>query len=671
MTRSPDIALTYLRRSTGRQEASLDQQLDWASDAAPHHGVNLDVTRADLHAALAARVHARGDLYLDDGVTGADLNRPGFTAMLRRAIDDRRVSHVFVYLPDRFARPEDALAAMQLERELLLAGVTVVFSNRVSQPRDRGRSYFAEDVQLLYNYSESGEFLNTLAQRIIARHVSLAEDGCRTGGRPPYGYSRVLVDAAGNVVQELRDGTYVRQEGCHVRLRVADEDKIRVWAMMLNWYVNERLGAKRIANRLNALGIPSPGVGQTRTDCGIEHRVSGRWNHGTVMSLLRNPAIVGLARYGAHSEGAHRRLGDGAPRVLSDADRRADGTARPVRNPPERIITAPAGHAAQVDPALFEAAAKVAEARGRSQRGIPRAKDPTRYPLASRVFDLTDGCGHPMYGKTSGRRALYVCGRYMKTNGDACEHNSVDAEATLAFVLDALKQQAIGAGGREALAARLRELARDAGPAHPDADEAFRRAGVQAAAAASEYERVGRNFALAQNDEERRIFRETLSDLRAKHLELEAHVRRLKAAVQPSAAPDAAVEEALALYDEIGQVGGEPEARRRIPALLSRMNLRLWLNFTQGRKGARAVRVLAGGVMTLGDAPPPVRPYGRDAVDDDDPAGGDGDVVVGPTTNHSGGTLPPHARGSKPPPAKPEGSAEGGSFTKVSRDDRI
>ena len=40
-------------------------------------------------------------------------------------------------------------------------------------------------------------------------------------------------------------------------------------------------------------------------------------------------------------------------------------------------------------------AAKVAGAvsSGQAQRGIPRASDPSKYPLSCAVFDLTDGCG--------------------------------------------------------------------------------------------------------------------------------------------------------------------------------------------------------------------------------------------------------------------------------------
>src|SRR3954451_14458660 len=43
----------------------------------------------------ALRLHRHKGLRLDDGVTGADLTRPGFRAVIDDALADRRVSHVF------------------------------------------------------------------------------------------------------------------------------------------------------------------------------------------------------------------------------------------------------------------------------------------------------------------------------------------------------------------------------------------------------------------------------------------------------------------------------------------------------------------------------------------------------------------------------------------------
>ena len=109
--------------------------------------------------------------------------------------------------------------------------------------------------------------------------------------------------------------------------------------------------------------------------------------------------------------------------------------------------------------------------RGKHQRGIAKIRDAGKYPLSTRVYDLC--CGYPMYGRTSGERRCYTCGKYVNTSGEQCEHNQVDAEAALGFVLGVLRQKVVMYGGRDALRTRLTEIAKAAREQKPDdrADE--------------------------------------------------------------------------------------------------------------------------------------------------------------------------------------------------------
>jgi DNA invertase Pin-like site-specific DNA recombinase len=431
--RPPDQALAYLRRSTGKQEASVPNQLEWAIAEARRVGVHLDATPADLRHMLDHGLTAYKGIFIDDGVTGSNLNRPGFVAFRARALAERRFSHLFIHMPDRFARPDQATQAQVMELELLHAGITVVFSTRVSLPRQRGLNYIAEDILILFSYSESGEFLNKLAIRVLESQIALAKQGHWTGGRPPYGFVRVRVDADGTVT-EMADKTSIRRPGSHTEIRPKDGAKIRGWGMMLEWWVKNGWGTKRIAAELNALGIPSPDAGRTRTENGRRHRVSGTWTPSTVRALLSNRAIVAVKQYGVQSEGAHRRLGpDGRPRLLDEADE-CDGKFKAVNNPADNVIRSPmGGFAPPVDRGVFDAAQAVLAGRGKSQRGIAKTRDPGRYPLSTRVYDLA--CGYPMWASTSGQRRVYTCGKYVNTSGRCCAHNRVDAEATLLFAL--------------------------------------------------------------------------------------------------------------------------------------------------------------------------------------------------------------------------------------------
>ena len=65
---------------------------------------------------------------------------------------------------------------------------------------------------------------------------------------------------------------------------------------------------------------------------------------------------------------------------------------------------------AKSDPEKWRAVQIQMDERGKQQRGVPRAKDPSRYPLACRLIDLTDGCGSILYARTNQKRAVSLAG---------------------------------------------------------------------------------------------------------------------------------------------------------------------------------------------------------------------------------------------------------------------
>src|SRR4051812_16986171 len=73
------------------------------------------------------------------------------------------------------------------------------------------------------------------------------------------------------------------------------------------------------------------------------------------------------------------------------------------------------------------------------------------------------------------------------------------------------------------------------------------------------------------------------------------------------------IDATLALFEEIEQVTYDPAGRTQLPSMLRRLNLHVFLNFAAGvKRKQRAVRVLAEGLITTGDAELPIRPYGGD-----------------------------------------------------------
>lgn len=459
-SRPKDRALVYVRRSDDGQEASLGQQLDWAKAEATKLGVPFRGTLDDLKEMQGRKLHHYQDIYLDDAVSGGDLTRPGFLKFLKDAKADPTVSHVLVFKRDRLARPQGLLEMMTLEQELIASGITLVTHDKVYTPEDLKANEMIYLISGLMEYQEHGKFSPRLGDRIVFVQKSMAARGLSTGGRAPYGFGRALVDPNDEFVQWLEDGENVRRAGHHVRFLPRDEEKLAVWCTILEWRAAGE-SCKRIAARLNALGIPSPDNGRTRRDYGSAYLVPGKWHPNTIRDLCTNPIIAGIKEYGKRSEGRYRRVGVDGPRELDEHDLRPDGQPKLLENPEEVRVRASSGGEARFDVerwrALQPKQASLAEVRRKNGQ---KATNPERYPLATRVVDLTDGCGSIMHGIPYGGNLKYVCGRYCNSGYTECHHNTVDCSAVTAMLTDALVELVDKAGGREVIRERLLAKAR-------------------------------------------------------------------------------------------------------------------------------------------------------------------------------------------------------------------
>ncbi|MFM7035786.1 MAG: recombinase family protein, partial [Planctomycetia bacterium] len=350
-------------------------------------------------------------------------------------------------------------------------------SDGVIDPATNGQSALGQTALSLFSYHESGEFSRKLSERIVLVQRQRAAEGYSTGGRPPFGFGRFLCDArSGAVIAELDDNVEVQKKGCHVRFLPKDETKIAVWIRILEW-LEADWGYKRIANELNRLGIPSPDAGRTRRDHGVAHAVSGKWNHNTVKTLAGNAIITGVKIYGRYSEGVHYRVSDDGPRPVDGHELRPDGSGKVIENDRSIWIEASAGEFSHFDRDRWERLQRKLKERSGSQAGKRKASDPGAYPLAPRVFDLTNGCGSVMYGtvrKDRGNgRPIYRCGAYMKSQGQDYHHNTADGEALLQFTLQTIVASVKRAGGADKLRAAIEARARAAGTQPPTPEEAM------------------------------------------------------------------------------------------------------------------------------------------------------------------------------------------------------
>jgi DNA invertase Pin-like site-specific DNA recombinase len=683
--RPPAEGRAYLRRSSSGQESSLSMQLDYVIAAARQHGIPLQASPEDLEYMQAHRLIRHRDIFLDDAVSGTRTKRPGFDAMIEELVTNANVSHLFVHKRDRFGRPKNPLAMMVVQDQISSAGVTIVTSEGIIAPGTHGAEALAQSLVSYVGFHESGEFSRKLSERIATTQIGLANRGYSTGGIPPYGFGRFLERSDGSL-EEIPPFRRVTEPGCHIRFLPNDEEKIKTWIWILE-QLEAGWSTKRVAAKLNELGIPTRDAGRTRCDDGVEHEVSGKWHESTVHALATNPIIIGVKEYGRFGEGVHHRLGPEGPRPVVAGELRPDGRGRMVENDTAVRIRATSGGEARFDPDRWHRLQEGLASRGTAQRGKRKAHDPAAYPLTPYVFDLTCGCGGIMHGVTrkdrGAGRPLYRCSIYTKSEGAQCHHNNVDAEALLRFTAKEIVTRLRTCAGRERLRAAVEAKIHQSMKAPPSAEDAIR------GEVAARVERLRQKVAQApkrilEEDDEamRAALRTGFRELQAELAEAEAaltEVDRRMPRREPPTSVEAEVAKALGLIDRIETVCSDPAAREAFNKLLSDLGVRIGLTFREGRRNGRKVRVLQGGVMAFGNKPLPCtlrnssgRPIagGLPAPDEADPQEkhgcdehdhGLGTAHPGEADRPAGGTKAPSRRKGKS--TAPSGTSRGGVLT--------
>jgi site-specific DNA recombinase len=287
-----------------------------------------------------------GDLYVDNGFSGATLIRPALER-LRDRVAEGAIDTLYVHHPDRLAR--NYASQMVLLDEFARHGVAVVFLQGPSVNN-------AEDNLLVQVQGMLAEYER---EKILERSRRGKVHRARQGevsplSGAPYGYQYVRKSETGPARYHvlLHEAKIVR--------RIFDE------------LVREQKSIREIVRGLNADHIPTPGS-------------ASRWARSTVSGILRNPAYAGQAAYG-RSESVERHPQLRPPRNGSPAPRRIKSSVRD--KPPEQWIHIPVP--AIISDDIFAAARDQLQ---RNRRLSQRHARGERYLLQGLV-----GCAHCGYG---------------------------------------------------------------------------------------------------------------------------------------------------------------------------------------------------------------------------------------------------------------------------------
>lgn len=319
----------YLRRSTDQQEQSLAGQRQACSKFAAGKGATIGAE----------------DFFVDDAVSGSDMSRPGLRALLEACRKRKDVHGVVVWDRSRLARADDPRAALLLEYEIESTGKRLFFVNTAAQTGGG----IASHIVALVESESAGKYLVDLSRNVLRGLAQTVNAGFLDGRIPPFGYDTLYVDQSGkplfiarynhNRSKEIyeavaKDG--VVTPGRHLRslapserpprsrtdkpvLVLGDLERQRTVKRMYEWAVTERIGFKRIAQRLNEENIKAP--------------MGGRWSIASVHDTLTNPVYRGALRWNYRRRGKFQRLSSEG--VVPVTDR---GSFKLVRNDPKDVF---------------------------------------------------------------------------------------------------------------------------------------------------------------------------------------------------------------------------------------------------------------------------------------------------------------------------------------------
>jgi hypothetical protein len=205
MPKRPSVGrgLFYTRDFGGQHEITPGEYVRWAQGTAARLAVAFAGTSEQIEAMIREGRFQDGDVFLDCGAKGNQLQRPGLDALFRIALTDHTVTHIFIPRRDRFARPDDPIDAMKMEDTLREAGLTLVLMDKTLPPLTRGQRDLGETIVTMMDYDRAGKDRRDLAQKMIYAQLNLAKAGFSTGGRPPFGFDRWLVKADRTPVPEV------------------------------------------------------------------------------------------------------------------------------------------------------------------------------------------------------------------------------------------------------------------------------------------------------------------------------------------------------------------------------------------------------------------------------------------------------------------------------------
>jgi len=336
-------------------------------------------------------------LYVDDGYTGTDFDRPDF----RRMMHDLRagiVNCVIVKDLSRLGR-NYVKVGEYLEHTFPLLNVRfIALSERIDSVADP-RS--ADSLIVPFRNILNDEYAHDISNKVRASLDLKRRQGKFIGSFASYGYRKDPND--------------------HSRLLI-DETAAAIVRDIFDWFLagTSVLG---IAKRLNEQRIPNPSAYKRQQGMNYQHPASdnldGLWPDSSVRRILRNPLYTGTMVQGKNRMKSYKLH-------ISEAV------------PKEEWITVEQTHEAIIPQELFDQAQSLFE---RDTRTAPTHKQVYLFSGFLRCADCGKAMNRKQISQPYGSYHYYICSTFKKQHKGACTKHTIRSDRLEQTVLETLRCQ--------------------------------------------------------------------------------------------------------------------------------------------------------------------------------------------------------------------------------------
>ena len=339
------------------------------------------------------------DVYIDDGYSGTNFQRPG----VQRLIADAKAKRINVILVKDLSRFGRNYIEFGQYTDYLFPSIGcrfIALNNGIDTMKNDGST----DVMCFLNLFNEFYSRDT-SKKVKAVKKACAENGKYMGTHPPYGYKRDPLDKHHFIIDE-ETAPLVR----------------RMFAMRASG-----TPFRKIATTLNAEGIQPPGeLYYQRQGRSNPRRVNHLWNESTVKVMLRNEAYIG-------------NMVQGKCGTLSYKSKKL------VSKPKEEWIRVEGTHEPIISREIWDTVVAIDQKRVRKSAtadgirsiftGLVYCAD-CGFKMRNQVERFTYQDGRP------GRYSSFICGSYSRSGKSACTIHTIYEDALKQLILADIREKA-------------------------------------------------------------------------------------------------------------------------------------------------------------------------------------------------------------------------------------